>query len=131
MQKLLMIILLILGFGLCSVAQVDNKQSFIHTDANGMFIIGNGIGKSVEQAKIATINDILRQLSDKEIMASLPNSYTNTESSAKDNVVIISQGLETLFAKLYIEGKWQLKDESYHYSIEILIQNEMPETDTK
>ena len=129
-MKKVLAILIILGFGFRSIAQADDTQSTIHTDANRMLIIGNGIGKSVEQAKIAAIKDILSQFSDEEIITSLPNSYTYTKS-AKDDIAISSEGLEELLAKLYAKAKWQLKDGTYHYSIEILIRREIPETDTK
>lgn len=127
-MKKVLTILIILGIGTCSFsyAQVHDNQSTIHVDANKLFVIGNGEGKTVEQAKIAAIKDILNQISDENLIASLPSSSRETRY-AKDDVV--DQGLERLIAKLFTEGYWQLKDEIYYYSLKIAIQREIPEKD--
>lgn len=129
MKKILSILTIFtIGIFSTNYIQADNPHGMIQSNAQSLYIVGNGNGETIEQAKIVAITDVLNQLSHVEGNTKFPTSESYTASFRQDGVTR-DQGVEKLLAKLYTEGRWLLEDGIYHYSIEILIQREVSEKD--
>ncbi len=81
---------------------------------------GVGSGYTLEAAKSAAINDIMPLLINKTL-------YIGTfreEVKDKNGNTIIDKGKTQILAEIFIDGRWEFKDDLYEYTITLLMKND-------
>ena len=78
---------------------------------------GYGCGYTLETAKTAAMNSIMPQLIQKTMNIGAMTSYMTSGG------ITTGKGFDQVAGKIMVQGYWELKDDIYQYTIELLIRN--------
>ncbi len=130
MKRIITIISVVLYTMICTSLYANDNTNVSITATGEKFTIyasGKGFGETIEDAKLAAYNNMLQQLIAKTHNFDFPSEGSISryliEATYSDGTKEFVQGEDVMLAKIYIDGRWELKEGFYIYTLELLVKN--------